>query len=365
MGDISRLLKPYILDAKPYNPTAILRMVYQTRSDYARLMGNESPFGISPKVREAIIKSLDHAHEYPDSSYYDLKHALAQYTGFPDTHLVVGNGSTQFIDAFYYGFLNPGDPVLFVPPDYEPYRIRLRICGGTAQLVNRPPPNYEWQIGKILAAITPKSKMIVLVSPNNPVGNCITEADLRQILTKDILVVLDEAYFEFADGTLAHLVKEYDNLVVTRTFAKAFAFAGLRLGYAITTPILAAYLEKVLHHFPVSTITAAAAVAALADTKYLEFVRREILAGRAYLEQALNHIPGVRVFPSKANFVLTQFTDPKVNSSDVSQKLAERGILVRDQGGKEGLVGQFVRITVGTRKQNEACTRALAAILKA
>jgi histidinol-phosphate aminotransferase len=205
----------------------------------------------------------------------------------------------------------------------------------------------------------------VLVSPNNPVGNCLSEADLQRLLEEDVLVVLDEAYFEFADGTLAHLVHDYGNLVVTRTFAKAFGFAGLRLGYAITTPVLAAYLEKVLHHFPVSTVTAAAAVAALQDTAFLKFVRREILAGRTYLEQNLNRIPGVHAYPSKTNFVLVQITAPTITSSDVSQQLMQRGILVRDQGGKEGLVGQFVRITVGTSKQNEACVRSIAAILKA
>ncbi|MFX0168494.1 MAG: histidinol-phosphate transaminase [Candidatus Hodarchaeota archaeon] len=359
MGDIAHLLKSQVLEATPYNPTALLRMLYETRSDYARLMGNELPFGISPKARLAIIDELDNAHLYPDSSYYDLKKALAQYTEFPETYIVVANGSTQFIDAFYYGFLNPGDAVLFVPPDYGPYRIRLDIFGGISQLAPRPPPNYEWTIDQVFDTITPQTKEIILVSPNNPVGNCIPETAMRKLLDLDLLIVLDEAYFEFADSTLVHLVYEYPNLVITRTMAKAFGFAGLRLGYALTNPNLAAYLAKVLHHFPVNRLTAAAAIAALNDRDYLDYVKREIRKGREYLESALNGLPDVKTFPSKTNFVLTQFTGTDVDSYDIAQHLLQEGIIVRDYSGKAALDGQFIRITVGTQEQNQACVKAV------
>ncbi len=354
MGKISKLLKPYIQEAKPYSPTAHLRLLYAERPKYIRLQANELPFGISPKVKQAIIDALPEAHLYPDSSYYDVKQALAKYTGFDDTHLVLANGSTQFLDGLYYGFINPGDSVLFIPPDYGPYRIRLAICGGKAQFAPRPPPDYSWNFDKAVDAITPETKVVVVVSPNNPCGDCVPEAGLRQLLDRDILVVVDEAYYEFADSTLVHLVKKYENLIVTRTFAKVFGFAGLRLGYAITSPDLATYLSKVLHHFPVNRLTAAAAVAALADTEFLDYVRREIRANRTYLEQGLDRIDGVRSFPSQTNFVLSQLTKQGISSSDVTQKLQDEGILVRDYTGKAGLEGEFIRITVGTIEQNKA-----------
>lgn len=359
MGDISHLLKPHYRDGSPYSPTAILRLLYQERPEYARLMGNELPYGISPKARQAIIDELDNAHLYPDSSYYDLKQALSTYTGFPDTHLVVGNGSTHFIDAFYHGFLTPGDAVLFIPPDYGPYRIRLALFGGQAHLASRPPPDFPWTLDHIFDAITPETKEIVVISPNNPVGNCIPEKELRRLLDLDLLIVLDEAYFEFAGITHAPLVHKYPNLIVIRTMAKAFGFAGLRLGYALTNANLAEYLSKVMHHFPVNRITAAAAVAALADTEYLTYVKRKIETGRKYLEKALNELPGVRAFPSKTNFVLTQYTALDADSYEISQKLLQKGIIVRDYTGKAGLEGQFIRITIGTREQNEACIRAV------
>ncbi len=364
MGDISHILKPHILETEPYSPTAVLRKLYEVRSDYARLMGNELPFGVSPKVRQAIIDMIPKAHLYPDSSYYELKQALEQYTGFNETHLVVANGSTQFLDAFYYGFIEPSDSVLFVPPDYGPYRIRLKICGGLAQMAPRSPPDYSWKIDHVFDVITPQTKVLVIVSPNNPVGNCIREADFRRILEENLLVVLDEAYFEFADETLAHLVKEYSNLVVTRTFAKAFGFAGLRLGYAITTPQLATYLTKVLHHFPVNSLTAKAAIAALEDKEYLEYVQREIRAGRTYLYDELNRLPDVHAFPSKTNFVLCQFNTPNISSNDIAQQLLNQGIIVRDYTGKAGLDGQFIRITVGTKEQNDACIRGITEALQ-
>jgi histidinol-phosphate aminotransferase len=327
-------------------------------------MGNELPFGISPQARQAIIAELDSAHLYPDSSYYDLKQALSNYTSFSENYIVVGNGSTQFIDGFYHGFLKPGESVLFVPPDYGPYRIRLQMHGGVAQLAPRTPPDYNWTLDPIIDAINPETRILVLISPNNPVGNCIREDDLRQLLERDLLVVLDEAYYEFADITHAPLVKEYNNLVVTRTFAKAFGFAGLRLGYAITTPDLAAYLTKVLHHFPVNRLTAAAAIAALQDTAFLNYVKNEIQSGRRYLEDALNQIPGVRAFPSKTNFVLCQLEHSNVSSYDVAQNLIQKGIIIRDYSGKPGLEGQFVRITVGTQDQNEAVIASIKAVLK-
>ena len=364
MGDISHLLKASIMDGKPYNPTALLRTLYKERTDFARLMGNELPFGISPQARQAIINELDNAHLYPDSSYYDLKQALSKYSGFPDTHIVVGNGSTHFIDAFYQGFLNPGDAVLFVPPDYGPYRIRLDFFGGTTQLAPRAPPDYAWTIDHVFDVITPETKELILISPNNPVGNCIPEKAMRQLLDLDMLVVLDEAYFEFADTNLAHLVHEYPNLIVTRTMAKAFGFAGLRLGYALTNPTLADYLTKVIHHFPVNRLTAIGAIAALEDTAYLDYVKHEIEKGRDYLEKALAALPEVRTFPSKTNFVLTQFTNPNANSNDIAHHLLQNGIIVRDYTGKAGLEGQFIRITVGTQQQNETCVNAIKVALE-
>lgn len=364
MGDISHLLKTRILEGKPYNPTALLRLLYEERSDLTRLMGNELPFGISPQARQAIIDELDNAHLYPDSSYYNLKQALSRYTGFPDTHIVVGNGSTHFIDAFYQGFLNPGDAVLFVPPDYGPYRIRLEFFGGTALLAPRAPPDYAWKIDHVFDVITPETKELILISPNNPVGNCIPEKAMRQLLDLDMLVVLDEAYFEFAETTLVHLINEYPNLIVTRTMAKAFGFAGLRLGYAITNPTLADYLTKVMHHFPVNRLTASGAIAALEDAAYLDYVKQEIQKGRNYLEKALAALPGVRTFPSRTNFVLTQFMDPDANSYEIAQHLLQNGIIVRDYTGKAGLEGQFIRITVGTQQQNETCVQTIKTALE-
>jgi histidinol-phosphate aminotransferase len=233
----------------------------------------------------------------------------------------------------------------------------LAIFGGTAQLAPRPPPDYAWTLDHVFDAITENTKEAIIISPNNPVGNCIPEQEFRRLLELDLLVIVDEAYFDFAETTLAHLVHKYSNLIVTRTMAKAFGFAGLRLGYALTNPELTEYLSKVMHHFPVNRITAAAAVAALGDTQYLSYVKREIKTGREYLEKALNALEGVRAFPSETNFVLTQYIMPNANSNAIAQELLEQGIIVRDYTGKTGLDGQFIRITVGTQEQNEACVK--------
>ncbi|MHA1208734.1 MAG: pyridoxal phosphate-dependent aminotransferase, partial [Candidatus Freyarchaeota archaeon] len=261
---------------------------------------------------------------YYDSDFVELREAIERYIGFEKERILVGNGSTELIDMIFRGFLNSGDEVILSDPTYPLYPIRIQVADGKSVIVPKILPDYRWDIEGIIKAITPRTKIIAVVSPNNPVGNTIPEEALRKLLEQDVLVILDEAYGEFADKTLTHLAKKYENLIVLRTLSKAFGLAALRIGYTIAEPEVIKYLEKIKIPFNVNYIAVQAAIAALGDREYLEKVRREIAQGREYLYREISAIDGLEAFPSQANFVLVKITKPNVTGTDIEWQLADR-----------------------------------------
>jgi len=361
---VKKFFKPNIETASVYSPGGILRLLYQQRQDWVRMMSNESPFEPSPRVIEAVEEAVHRAGWYYDSDFVELREAIERYIGFEKERILVGNGSTELIDMIFRGFLNSGDEVILSDPTYPLYPIRIQVADGKSVIVPKILPDYRWDIEGIIKAITPRTKIIAVVSPNNPVGNTIPEEDLRKLLEQDVLVILDEAYGEFADKTLTHLAKKYKNLIVLRTLSKAFGLAALRIGYTIAEPEVIKYLEKIKIPFNVNYIAVQAAIAALGDREYLEKVRREIAQGREYLYREISAIDGLEAFPSQANFVLVKITKPNVTGTDIEWQLADRRILTRKYTGKAGLIGEFVRITVRSMEENRRCVDALKEIME-
>jgi len=364
LGDIKKFFKNYIDAADVYSPGGILRVLYQQRQDWIRMMSNESPFEPSPRVVEAVEEAVHKAGWYYDSDFIDLREALANYTGFDKERILVGNGSTEILDMIFRGFINPGDEVILSDPTYPLYPIRIQVAGGKIVGVPKTLPNYYWNVKGIIKAITPRTKLVIIDSPCNPVGNTIAEKDIREILGQDVLVVLDEAYGEFADKQLTHLAREYENLIITRTLSKAFGLAALRIGYTIATPEIINYLTKIKIPFNVNYIAVQAAIAALSDKEYLKKVRNEIVKGREYLYKEISAINGLKAFPSQANFLLVKITKPNVTGTDLEWKLADKQVLTRKYSGKAGLEGEYVRITVRSMEENRKCVEALREIMR-
>jgi histidinol-phosphate aminotransferase len=363
LGGIKKFFKPNIDKAEVYSPGGILRLLYQQRQDWLRMMSNESPFEPSPRVVEAVEEAVHKANWYYDSDFIELREAIADYVGFEKERILVGNGSTELIDMVFRGFVNSGEEVILSDPTYPLYAIRLQVADGKSVIVPKILPDYHWDIDGIIEAITPETRIIVVVSPENPIGNTISEDEMRRLLERDVIVVLDEAYGEFTDKTLTHLAKEYDNIIVLRTLSKAFGLAALRIGYTIAEQEVIKYFEKIKIPFNVNYIAGQAALAALSDKEYLERVKKEIAKGREYLYKEISAIEGLETFPSQANFVLVKITKPNVTGTDIEWKLADKQILTRKYTSKAGLVGEYVRITVSSMDGNRKCVKALREIM--
>ncbi len=315
---------------------------------------NENPLGPSPLAVEAIKKEAWKAHLYPsDSSVQSLREALASYTGHPSENIVVGNGMDGVIDTLVR--IYQGSETLIPVPTFSYYELATQTHGGRPIFYQR---GSEFQVEPqgLLDAVTPKTAIVFLTSPNNPTGNTIPERDLREVLEgleDRAIVFLDEAYVEFASGSLAHLTGEYENLVVGRTFSKVFGLAGLRIGYALLPDWLTPLYHKAATPFAVNRLAIAAAQAALSDQEHLKKTIELVKTGRKQLTWGLN----LKTYTSQANFVLAS-TKP-ATAREVSEKLLQKGIIVRDCTSFRGAGENLIRITVMRPEQNQRIIEAL------
>jgi histidinol-phosphate aminotransferase len=313
-------------------------------SKIIKLCSNENPFGCSPMVKNAIVKAVDEVRLYPDPKGKELKKAISSYIGIPGKNIVLGNGTDGVIDTLMKVFVSAKDRVVIPVPTFSYYEISARSIGAVPKFVRRD-KNFDVNVKRILQM---KGKLFFLCSPNNPTGNQMKEDDLRLILeSKDSMVILDEAYVEFAPFSLTKLVRKYENLVVLRSFSKAFGLAGLRIGYAVVHPECAELYESVSPPFAVNRLGMVAAIAALGDRDYMRRTVEKIKKGREFL---LEKIP-FKAFPSCANFVLVDVSPRK--AGDVCRKMMKKGILLRDCSSFRGAGESLVRVTVGKMEENE------------
>ncbi|MDD5447306.1 MAG: histidinol-phosphate transaminase [Methanocellales archaeon] len=312
-----------------------------------KLGSNENPLGPSPKAVQSV---KDYAHSisvYPPSGAKELRHALAQYVGYPVDQIVVGNGMDSVLDLFTRLFVEKNDEVIIPIPTFSYYELFTLACGAVPIFVPRN-SNFDVDVHKLLDAVIERTKLIFLCSPNNPTGNLVKESDLRQILDAlEIMVILDEAYVEFADFSMIELVREYENLIVTRSLSKAFGLAGLRIGYAVAPPEISREYMKVAPVFSVNRIGMSAGVAALGDDDHLTQTIKTVRSGRDYLR---NNIP-FKVYPSQANFVLVDVSP--FTSEEICESLLRKGIIVRDCSSFRGAGDSLIRVSVGTKEQNK------------
>jgi histidinol-phosphate aminotransferase len=293
------------------------------------------------------------ANIYPSADALELREALSEYTGFPVSNLVAaGPGMDGLLDGLCRLMIEKGDEVIVPIPTFAYYELPAMACGGKPIFVRRD-QDFSLDPEVVLGAESSRTKIIFLCSPNNPSGNLLPEASLRTIVENTrALVFIDEAYVEFADRNLSGLVREYDNLVVGRTFSKVFGLAGLRLGYGIMPRWLVKDYIRAATPFSVSLPALKAGIAALSDVEHLlrsiEITRK----GREYLR---DKIP-FKVYPSQANFVLVDVAPLKAKA--VTENLLRKGIIVRSCDSFREAGDTFIRVTVGTPEQNFKVVRA-------
>jgi histidinol-phosphate aminotransferase len=338
--------------------------------DIIKLASNENPYGPSPRALEAMRAAAAEVGLYPDGSGYALKTKLAQWHGVQREQITLGNGSNDALVLLAEAFLTPQLEAVFSQYAFAVYPIAVQATGATMRVVPALPASHPMALGHdlaaMLAAITPATRLVFVANPNNPTGTYVSAAELHAFIARvppTALVVLDEAYFEYGrsrglqDGI--EWLGEFSNLVVVRTFAKAYGLAGARVGYAVSHPEVADMLNRVRQSFNVSTMAMAGAAAAIDDQAHVDRAVRVAVAERVRVATRLADI-GIRVAPSAGNFLLAHFGG---RAAAINQALLQRGIIVRPVANY-GLA-EHLRITLGTPEQNDLCVAALAEILHA
>jgi len=355
-SSVLNLLNPVVLDVEGY--TGVLG------GCRIRLDRNENPYGASPNVIKVLVRNLDKINRYPDiERIEELSKKIAEYCKTDYSNIVVTCGSDCAIELVAKAFLRPGDAALTVTPTFTMYKRACRLA--SARVIESPlrPSNFSIDEEDFLAK-TRAAKILFLSNPNNPTGNLlVSQSLLESILERDsLVVVIDEAYYEYSGMTFASLVESYHNLVVLRTFSKAFGLAGLRIGYAIASSEVAEVLRRIKLPYDLTLLSIEAAIAALED---LQHVRTTVLATareRDRLSKGLFQL-GFRVFPSTANFLMFSTRERRVNSKELCRQLALRGIAIRDLSSA-GLDPWYARVTVGRESENELLLDALQEILE-
>jgi len=345
--DIEKLIRPELaamLGYTPIEPTEILEQKAGQR--IVKLDGNENPYGCSPKVYQALA-NYPYYHIYPDPEQRALRQALEGYTGFSPQHIVCGSGSDELIDLVLRLFLQPGDEVINCSPTFGMYPFSTEVCGGKVIDIPRN-ENFDIDIVGIEKALNRKTKVIFIASPNNPTGNIITEQEVMKLIETGKIVVIDEAYFEFAQVSAISLVEQFPNLIVTRTFSKAFGLAGLRVGYLAAHPTVVEGLSRLYNPKSVNTMAQLGAHAALADRDYLNTYLDEVTASKELLRQFFATRRHVEAWITPANFVVVRTG----NIDQTLRRLENLGVYVRDRSTYPGLEG-CLRMTVGTTDQTQ------------
>jgi histidinol-phosphate aminotransferase len=325
-----------------------------------KLASNENPYGPSPEAVAAIPGEFANLYMYPWQEFDDLRRRVAEANGVEPSNVVLGSGSEAIVQLIPRLYIEPGDEVIVSPQSYSRYAVGSAVMGAVVRPV--PLREYRFDLNAVARAVNERTRIIWLCSPNNPTGTIIRRDEMRSFLAavpEAVAVVLDQAYGEFVDdpeyGEGVRLVRKgHPNVIVLKTFSKAYGLAGLRLGYAIADGAICQMLDRIEEPFFLNRAATAAGTAALADTGWLACSVSAIRQGRAYLSSGLSTL-GCTVVPSQANFVLV---DVGCDARALFERLMRRGLIVRpaDAWG----YSTHIRVTVGTPQQNETCLRLLA-----
>ena len=352
-----KLVRQHIIDLDPYQPIVPLEILSEQIgipvAKLIKLDGNENPYGCSPRVKRAIT-SYNTYHIYPDSSHLVMRNLLERYVGVDSENIVVGSGSDELIDLILRLYLDPGDEVINCVPTFGMYPYCTAVNNGKLVEVPRDAA-YAVDIDAVKKVVTKHSKVIFIASPNNPTGNVTPEKDIVGLLDLGIIVVVDEAYYEFSGASVASLVSKYENLIVLRTFSKWAGLAGLRVGYGVFHKNVIKYLNKIKPPYNVNVAAQIAVRESLADIDYMLGTVEAIIDERQRLYDKLDTQGILKPIPSEANFILCHA--PKGKAKEMKEILESAGIFVRYFDTP--LLDDMIRISVGKPEHTDALIDAL------
>lgn len=330
-------------------------------SRVTKLASNENPLGVSAKVEQAAQAALKNLGRYPDGNAYYLRAAIAEFTGRSMPEVMVGNGSNELLEFVGRVFAGPGDEIIFSQYAFAVYAITAQIVGATP--VQVPAKDYGHDLAAMAAAITPKTKVIYLANPNNPTGSFFSADALRAFMQQvpaNVVVVYDEAYLEYVERDDApsglDLLDQYPNVIVTRTFSKAYGLAALRVGYLLAHPDVVSLLNRIRAPFNVNELSQVCAVAALADQGFVAASVALNKQERSKVVAALTEM-GYTPLPSEGNFVCVNMGP---NAASINQQLLQLGVIVRPVANYG--MADFLRISIGTEAENQHLITALAQV---
>lgn len=363
-ADMDHLLLPHIRAMEAYTPIlpfeVLSAQLGREPGDIVKLDANENPYGPHPAARKALAEH-EYAHIYPDPEQRELRAALAEYTGAPADNILPGHGADELIDLLTRIIVGPGDAIIDCPPTFGMYGFDAGLAG--AQVVKVPRrENFHVDVPAIqkAAAENPNAKLLFLTSPNNPDGSLLSARDLAALLRLPLLVVVDEAYIEFAglERSVADWVLVHENLAVLRTFSKWAGLAGLRLGYGIFPSWLMPHLWKAKQPYNVNVAATVAGLASLRQRAEIQPTVDALIQERERLLVELARVPFLEPIPSHANFVLCRVVGR--DARELKERLAAEGVLVRYYA-KPGLEN-MVRVSAGRPEDTERLMRVLARV---
>jgi len=360
--NIQEFIRPDIAQMEAYLPILPFEVLSQRLGrdpqDIVKLDANENPYGPSPKALDALA-SGKYFHIYPDPESNDLRDALSTYTDTPKERLMAGMGADELIDLVLRVMLSPGDVVVDCPPSFGMYPFSTAVNSGKYLQVWRN-EDFSLDVEGIEQTVTEQNaKVLIICSPNNPNGSTIDDDTLRRLLKLPVLVLLDEAYADFAvyDGYRSHLdwVLEYDNLAVLRTFSKLAGLAGLRVGYGAFPEWLLPHMWKIKQPYNINVAANLAALASLDDKEWLQEKMQALVAERQRMSQELAQISYLQPYPTQSNFILCRVLG--CDAGQLKRDLEQAGILVR-YFNKPGL-DNCIRISAGRTEETDQLLAAL------
>jgi histidinol-phosphate aminotransferase len=318
--------------------------------------------GPSPKALAAVRKNLSSVNRYPDSGGFYLKRKLARFCGLEPANIILGNGSDELIEIIVKAFVEGGEEVITADFAFLEYKIISAV--NNLKVLTAPLKYFRYDLSAMRARISQMTKVVFIANPNNPTGTYVSKYELEEFLRvvpERVLVVLDEAYDAFIDAddfpnSLSYLRRK--NLIVLKTFSKAYGLAGLRIGYALGNAELISCMEKARQPFNVNSLAQVAAAAALDDREFLKLTRKVILEGKEYIYRALTDL-GIAYLPSAANFILI---DVGRDGFGVFKEMLKFGVIVRDM--RQYGLKNFIRVTIGTKRENERFVCVLKKVLR-
>jgi histidinol-phosphate aminotransferase len=319
-----------------------------------KLGSNENPLGPSKKAIKAVKENLDLISQYPETNLEELKGKIASYSGVDSSNVIVGgDGADEILDVLGKTLIEPGDEFIVPIPSYMYYEFTLKIHGGVPVYAKWDMKENKIDVNSITAALSERTRIIFLCTPNNPSGTLIDKEDIKQVLeSTDALVVVDEAYFEFSEVNNVDLLDNYDNLLILRTFSKVFGLAGMRIGYALSNPEFIEYMHRVKPVFSLTKLSHVAASATLDDEEYIKESIEIGIQSREFLYENMSKFDKLEVYPSKANYLLVGVKKTGMTSKEFAEELLKRGVIVRDCSSFKGLDDYWVRVSVGTMEED-------------